>query len=308
MNHSPMAERDGAVTYDPMVAQPAGAPSLHSRASWGALLAGAVVAVTTGIALNTLGLAVGAGLVDAVQRDTPSATSMTVGAGVWLLASNLIGLYLGGVVAGRLSGTTSRTDAAFHGLGVWAVTFLLAITVLGNVGAGLVSSASSAVGSMVGGTARAVGAATGGAASQIDPQALIQRTRMVLTGPSDVTRMNTEQRGAEIASLIGTRVTQGNLSDADRRRLGQLVAAEAGIPEAEANQRIQATEAEAQRVAREAEQKAREAANATATATATSALWFFATMLLGALAAVLGARTGTRELVMAHQRPARGLA
>jgi hypothetical protein len=153
-----------------------------------------------------------------------------------------------------------------------------------------------------------VGAAAGGAASQVDPRAAIERTRLALTAPSDVGRMTPEQRSAEIASLVGSRVTQGSLNDADRTRLSRLVAAEAGIPEAEAAQRIQATEAEAQRVAREAEQKAREAADAAATATATSALWFFATMLLGAIGAIIGARTGTRDLVLAHQRQNRGLA
>jgi hypothetical protein len=123
-----------------------------------------------------------------------------------------------------------------------------------------------------GGAAQAVGSAASGAAGQIDPQAAIDRARMALTAPSDPARMTTEQRSAEIASLVGTRVTQGNLSDADRQRLARLVGAEAGIPEAEAAQRIQASEAQAQRVAREAEQRAREAADATATATATSAV------------------------------------
>jgi len=305
MNHRPNIDRDGAPVYDPMVAQPEAAPTLWPRASVGALLTGAVVAVTIGIALNTLGLAVGAGLVDAAQRDTPSATTMTVGAGAWLLASNLIGLFVGGLVAARLSGTTCRVDASYHGLGVWGVAFLFAIMVMGNVGAGIANRAANAVGSVVGGTAQAVGGAAGGVAGEVDPSAAIERARLALTAPSNPTSMTTEQRGAEIASLVGARITQGNLSDADRQRLSRLVAAEAGIPEAEAAQRIQATEAEAQRLAREAEQKAREAADAAATATATSAMWFFATMLLGALAAIIGARTGTRNLVLAHQRPGR---
>jgi hypothetical protein len=308
MNTRPQFERDGTTVYDPMVAQPEAAPSLLPRSSLGIVVTGAVVAVAVGFALNTLGLAVGAGLVDAVQRDTPSATGMTVGAGAWLLVSNVIGLFIGGLVAGRLSGTSCRIDASYQGLGVWALAFLFAFVVMGQVGSNIAGRAANAVGSAVSGTAQAVGAAAGGAASQVDPRAAIDRTRLALTAPSDVGRMTPEQRSAEIASLVGSRVTQGNLSDADRTRLSRLVAAEAGIPEAEAAQRIQATEAEAQRVAREAEQKAREAADAAATATATSALWFFATMLLGAIGAIIGARTGTRDLVLAHQRQNRGLA
>ena len=308
MNHRPAIGSDGAPVYDPMVAQPEAAPALRPRASFGVVLTGAVVAVTVGIALNTLGLAIGSGLVDAVQRDTPTAAAMTTGAGVWLLVSNLIGLFVGGLAAGRLSGTACRVDASFQGLGVWAIAFLFAFVVMGQVGSNIAGRTASAVGSVVSGTAQAVGAAAGGAATQVDPRQAIERTRLALSAPSDVGRMTTEQRSAEIASLVGSRVAQGNLSDADRTRLARLVAAEAGIPEAEATQRIQATEAEATRVAREAEQKAREAADATASAAAKSALWFFATMLLGAIAAMLGARSGARNLVLAHQRPARGLA
>jgi hypothetical protein len=308
MNHNPALDRDGTPVYDPMVAQPEAAPALPPRASFGVVLTGAVVAVTVGIALNTLGLAVGSGLVDAVQRDTPSAGAMTVGAGIWLLVSNLVGLFVGGLVVGRLSGTACRMDASYQGLGVWALAFLFAFTVMGQVGSNIAGRTANAVGSAVSGVAQATGAAASGAAGQVDPRAAIERTRLALTGPSDVGRMTTEQRGAEIASLVTARATQGNLNDADRARLTRLVAAEAGIPEAEATQRIQAAEAEATRLAREAEQKAREAADAAATATATSALWFFATMLLGAIAAVLGARSATRNLVLAHQRPSRGLA
>jgi hypothetical protein len=117
--------------------------------------------------------------------------------------------------------------------------------------------------------------------------------------------MTTEQRAAEIARLVGQRVTDGTLADADRQRLNALVAAEAGISEQDAAQRIQAAEADATRMARETEERARRAADATASGAATAAFWVFGALLLGALAAIIGARAGTRVMraVVATQRP-----
>jgi hypothetical protein len=295
----PAAAAPGAAASTPVaaVAAPEGAPALASRASWGAIIAGAVVALTIGLMLNTLGVAVGATAVDAVNRDTPSAGSFGIGAGIWFLVSNLIGLAVGGWVAARLSGTADNTDAGLHGLGVWAIAFLVSAVLLGNAAAGAASAVSGAVSSLAGGAARGAGSAASAVSSQVDPRALVDRARAALTGPSDPARMTSEQRGAEIAGLVGRRATTGPLADAERQRLNALVAAEAGISQQEAAQRVQAYEAEAQRQAREAEGRARQAADAAATGAATAAYTVFAALLLGAIAAVLGARAGARRLL-----------
>lgn len=264
----------------------------RGRASISAVLVGAVVAVTVGVALTALGTAIGAGLVDATERSTPSATSMTVGAGVWLLLSNLVGLFVGGMVAGRLSGGASAHDGGLHGLGVWGVAFLFALTVMG----GLAGQVGGAVSSLVGGAASSVAtgvtAAAGSAVPTMDPQAAVARIRAALTAPENPAQMNSEQRAAEMARLLANRVAQGEFAGTDRQRLGQLIAAEAGIPVEDANRRIATYEAEAQRLAREGEERARAAADATAKAASLSAWWFFATMILGALAAWVGATRG----------------
>ena len=280
------------------VAAPEGAPALPPRTSWGAIIAGAVVALAVGLMLNTLGVAVGATAVDAVGRDTPSASSFGIGAGIWLVVSNLIGLAAGGYVAARLSGTADDMDAMLHGLGVWAVTFLVSAVLLGNIVGGAASTVSGAVSSLAGGAASGAGKAVSTVADQANPQALIDRAKMTLTGPSEPARMTAERRGAEITGLIGCRVANGSLTDDERQRLNALVAADAGIPQQEAAQRVQAYEAEAQRTAREAEERARRAADAAATGTATTGFLVFAALLLGAIAAAIGARAGARNLLV----------
>jgi hypothetical protein len=279
------------------VARPEGAPALRPRVSWGAILAGSVIAVMIGFMLNILGAAVGATAVDAVGRDTPDASTFGIGAAVWLLAATLIGLAVGGYAAARLSGTADKTDAALHGVGVWAIGFLLSTVLLGQAVSGAASSAFTAASSAIGGAAQGAGSAVSAAAGQFDPQALADRARAALSGPSDPASMTAEQRGAEITRILANRAATGSLSDADRQRLTALVAAEAGIPQEEAAQRVQAFEAEAQRLSREAEQRARQAADAAATGASTAAFAAFGTLLLGAIAAVLGARAGARNLL-----------
>ena len=88
----------------PTAGVPEGAPSLRSRVSWGAVIAGAVLALAIALMLNALGAGVGATTIDATGRSSPSASSFGIGAAIWLLISNLIGLGVGGYVAARLSG------------------------------------------------------------------------------------------------------------------------------------------------------------------------------------------------------------
>src|ERR671916_311085 len=100
----PYAAGSATIPGAAAVAAPEGAAALPPRVSWGAIIAGAVIAVVIGFMLNILGVAVGATAVDAVNRDTPSASTFGIGAGIWLLAATLIGLAVGGYAAARLSG------------------------------------------------------------------------------------------------------------------------------------------------------------------------------------------------------------
>ncbi|SHK28455.1 hypothetical protein SAMN02745194_04608 [Roseomonas rosea] len=280
-----------------LAARPEGAPVLSHRISWGAIIAGALIAIAVGAALNLLGFAIGLTAVDPTARDTPSASTFGLAGSIWMLVSNLLGLALGGYAAARLSGTSDSPDATLHGAAVWGTAYLVSAVLLGSVVSGAAHTATNALSGAVGGIARGAGQAAQGAVPQMDPEELVNRARVALSGPADPARMTPEQRGAEIASLIGKRVTNGNFSGDDRTRLNRLVAAEAGITEEEAATRVQGFEAEARRTAEEAEQKAREAADEAARAASMAAFWVFAALVLGAGAAILGARTGRRDLV-----------
>jgi hypothetical protein len=291
-------------------AAPEGAPTLPPRISWGAVIAGAIVAVVVGLMLNVLGIAVGASAVDATSGETPSGTTFGIVSGIWLLVANLIGLAVGGYVAARFSGTADDTDGVLHGLSVWGIGYLLSAVLLGNIIAGTASTAVQGASSILGGVASGAGQAASAAAGPaqqavqgVNPQQLIERARTALQTGGDPARMTSEQRNAEIGQMVTRRVTSGNLPVQDRERLNQLVAAEYNISPDEAQRRVAQVEQQAVNTSQEAERRAREAANAAATASATAAYYAFGAMLLGAIAAVLGARIGTRN-VLAVRRTA----
>ncbi len=285
---------------------PEGAPALPSRISWGAVLAGGVVAVTVGAMLNVLGLAIGATTIDPTMvGETPSASTFGIAGGIWLLVANLIGLAAGGYVAARLSGTSDDTDGVLHGLSVWAIGFLISAVLLGNAVTGAVSGISRVMGSAAQGITQGAGEAVSAVApgmGNLDPRAIADRLQTSLQTGGEPAAMTSDQRRAEMAQIVGSRVTSGAADQGARDRLAQLAAAEFGIPAAEARTRVERLEAEATRVAQQAEIRAREAADAAANSAAMGAYWIFAAMLLGAVAAVFGARSGTRTMVRAVDR------
>jgi len=307
-----MQDRGEARIDDGVLVRPEGAPSLPARISWGGVFAGAVVAVAIGLMLNALGVGVAAAMVDATARETPTATTFGIGAAIWLLVSHLIALAVGGYVAARLSGNADETDATLHGMAVWATMFLLSAVLVGSMLAGAAGMATTAATNVVGGVARGAGAVipalTGmaGMGQEEGQQAgqtggpgagLVERVQSMLATGGDPVTMTSEQRMAEMGQLVTRRVTEGALSVAERERLNTLVAVEYNLPPEEAAARVQQAEQQATQALQQAEEQARQAADAAATGAATAAFAVFGTMLLGALAAVLGARRGTRELV-----------
>ncbi|WP_137179562.1 hypothetical protein [Roseomonas sp. AR75] len=286
------------------VARPEGEPSFPPRVSWGAVFAGGVAAVGIGAMLNVLGLAIGATTIDpATPGETPSADTLALAAGGWLLLANLIALAGGGWVAARLSGTADETDGMLHGFAVWAVAFLVSFVLLGNVVAGTASTAVRGASAVVGGAAQGLGQAAGQAAQAVapqlqgglDPQALAERLQQSLQEGGEPGAMSADARRAEIARILGERARQGSFEEGARERLVQLAAAEFGIAPEAAEERIRALEARAQQLATEAEAQARQAAETASNAAATGAYWIFAAMLLGAAAAAVGGRIGTRR-------------
>jgi len=122
-----------------------GYDSVRSRISWGAILAGATVAMAIYALLMALGVAVGMSVSDDVDRST-----LGTSAGVWSFISLLIALFAGGWVTTQVTTGESRTEAVLYGVVLWATTSVLLIWITTN-GARAGIDAARAVQSMTGG-------------------------------------------------------------------------------------------------------------------------------------------------------------
>jgi hypothetical protein len=281
------------------------APTLHlghnrSRISWGAILAGAVVAVATTLLLSLLGAAMGASSIHALDTTSTDLANYGTGAAIWEIINLALSMAFGGYVAARLSGTHSHLDAELHGITVWGVAVLLGSVLLAQALGGLIGMAWQGAGSVVSHAVGGADAISGVLPTGANPQAMIDRLQQSLGNSGDPTTMNREQISGEIAALVRRSVPNGNLSESDRNRLVDLVAAQSGVTKEEAARRVTGMENDAKATLAQAEQKARAAADEVARTTATAARALFTALVLGLLGALVGAWIGTRHKRILH--------
>jgi hypothetical protein len=105
------------------------------RLSWGAVLAGIIVALAAHIVLNLLGVGIG---IAGAPRGT-SAEWFGAGFATWWAVAGIIAAAIGGWVAGRTLGSADRNDGMIHGLLSWAgttlvIAFMLASALGGAIG------------------------------------------------------------------------------------------------------------------------------------------------------------------------------
>jgi len=91
--------------------------SVGSRVSWGAVFAGAVVALTLYVFLSVLGVALGLTISD---RTSTSTEHVATGAGIWAIVSLLVALFVGGLVTSRTTVGEKKGEAMMYGVLVWA--------------------------------------------------------------------------------------------------------------------------------------------------------------------------------------------
>ena len=125
-----------------------------ARISWGAIFAGAIIALATQIVLALIGMAVGLATLDPATGDNPSGTALGAGAAIWLVVSSLISLFVGGYIAARLAG---RFNGWLHGLITWGTLTLLTLMLLTTAAGQLIGAASGLTNFAVRNSDRALG-------------------------------------------------------------------------------------------------------------------------------------------------------
>jgi hypothetical protein len=283
------------------------------RISWGAVLAGVAVALVSQLALNALGLSIGAATIEPATTAGPTAGEFTTAAIIWMAASALLSLFAGGYVAGRMAGTSSATEGIIHGLTVWAVAAILTALSL-NVGVntvlGGVTDVLSAGTNLVQNGVQAISPAVADATDQIDIQreAIGEEVRSLLisidedpqgaAGPGaegdlevDTTSATEQQINLTLDRLFRLGIDAAD--DADRRDAIQTLAANTELNEAEAREQINQWEDQYATAVTNLEQTIESTADDFANTVSTTAGIIFAIMVVSAAAAGGGGFVGT---------------
>ena len=275
---------------------------LLNRISWGAVLAGVVVALVTQLVLNMIGVGVGAATLHPMSGDNPEASTFSIGAAIWWTISGIIAAFAGGYAAGRLAGRPKESTAGWHGLTAWALTtlvvFYLVTTTVGSLIGGVFGTISSAAGGLGRTAATAAQAAAPALAQANDPFSTIERSVREATGGNDPAAL----RDAAVSAVRA--VVTGNPEQAQqaRERAAQTLSKAQDISIEEARAQVQQYEQQYKDTVERTKQQAAKAADAAASAISKGALFGAVALLLGAIAGWFGGRAGTIDPTLTSAR------
>jgi hypothetical protein len=282
----------------------------NPAASWAAILAGAVVAISLSVVLLTLGAGIGFASISPWPDHGLSAGTFTVAGTIWLIVTQWLSAAAGGYIAGRLRHRwlATHTHEVFfrdtaHGLITWAVATLIIGTILAG-----------SMASLLGGGARAIGGVAAAGGQEIaavarpempgarrtegptgDPSAAYNLDKLFRsTTPTNVPGQSEQGAGAgdargEVMHIAGNALN-GAVSDDDRAYLAQLIASKTGVSTEEAQKRVDAFIASL----KDASAQAKAAADQARKSAATAALYTALALLIGAFIASVSAAIGGR--------------
>lgn len=253
--------------------------SFGSAVSWASIAAGAIAACALTLVLLAFGAGIGLASVSPWSNEGVSATTFTVGAGIYLVIVAVMSSAVGGYLAARLRTRFAglHTNEVFfrdtaHGMLAWAFATLLLATVLASAAAGIVSSA-----------VQGLGMAAPAAAAQASGPNDIVVDRLLRPADGGTAPANSPNAGdarAELSRLLSA-AGRGELAAADRTYVARVVAARTGMSQADAERRVN-----------EVITSAKQAADAARKAAMKLSLWMAAALLFGAFAASLAAVEG----------------
>ena len=279
--------------------------------SWSAAIAGAIAATAVIFIIIALGTGIGLSMTSPFGNG-PSATALTVAAAVWLVMAQAIGFACGGYLAARLrshftdsvGGETKFRDGA-QGFLSWALVVFVAALISAATGAIAFGGVARVTSEVAAGTAGldasgpGRGANTGGAntasTGTVDyfvdmlfraapGSAATAGSPATTTGQAAPPADAAGQR-AEVTRIVLRSISQNQLNGDDRDYLAQVVTERTGLSQQDAVARVNDVQGKAIDDAKQIADKA-------AKAGAYLSFWTFMSLLVGAVAALLGGILG----------------
>jgi hypothetical protein len=269
---------------------------LINRVSWGAVIAGVVIALVVQLILNLLGIGLGAASFDPATTDNPSATTFSIGAGIWWGVSGILAALAGGYAAGRLAGQPKESTGAWHGLTAWALTTLLIFYLLTTTVGSIVGGAFRTIGSLAAGTAQTLGttaqtavqAAAPSLSRTPDPFSTVERAVREASGGNDPAAL----RDAAISAVRALATAEPQQQQDARERAAQAIAKAQNVSVEEARSQVTRYEQQYRETVAKAKQQATAAAETATKTVSRGALFGAIVLVLGALAGWFGGRMG----------------
>src|SRR5690606_11125134 len=250
------------------------------------------------------------------EGEGAGAMSIGIAAIVWLFVVQIVSYGVAGYVTGRLrpiwapgySDEVYVRDTA-HGLAVWALSALVSVALFGSAMSTVLGTAVKGGAAVLQGTATvaATGAGAAGAAAGEGglggvsgmPSSDYFVDRMFRCEQPSPTADPADAR-AEVAIMLTVAAMRGDLAEQDRAYISRVIAAQSGVTEAEARERVDQVMTQAEQMRQEVTDQAQEVADAARKAAAAFALWAFAALLVGAFVASWMAMVGGRAARSPH--------
>ena len=277
---------------------------------WGPIILGTLGALAIMVVLVTFGGALGLSVTSAQPYAGLSAKALAVLAGLYAALVHVASFATGGYLAGRMRTPWSTTDTVEshfrdggHGFAVWALGVVVGAAFALSGVSGVLKAVRCHHRGRLGRRRRRRG-------QSADPGALQQLStlptdyavdRLLAPAPGALPHRLADRPGpaagsradlaAPIARAFAANLNNPQLDARDRAWLASLVSQRTGLPQADAEKRVD----EAFTELKAAEQKARDAADKARKAALIAGFFAAATMAIGAAAACAGAALGARH-------------
>ena len=220
-------ESDGPVRTTTIIAD------TSSHVDWPAVIAGAVIASAISSVLFAFGTGIGLSIASPYPAENVSPAIFAIVLSLWILLVTVMSFLAGGYFTGLLMRRRALSDHelemrdGMHGLLTWALAVLLGVLIAGWT---------------VGGVARtgtmAVSTAATSAASGNSPAASYYADMLLRSNnPPSVAPAEAEARRGEVSRIL-LRNVSGEVDEADRAYLAQLVTNQTGLAPVDATARV----------------------------------------------------------------------
>ncbi|WP_311031026.1 hypothetical protein [Mesorhizobium koreense] len=231
----------------------------RSYLDWPAVFAGAVVASAISLVLVTFGSAIGLSLTSPFDNTGMSAVGLAIALGLWLVWVQVSSFMAGGYVTGRMrrrayDATEHESDVrdGMHGLVMWGTGVLVGALFLALSAGGAATTAATAAG----GAAQSAIEKMASAAEGTNPFSQAVDTAFRASRPEAGSSVDARN---EAMAIVARGIANGDIPEADRTYLAQVIGARTNVAEDEAKTRVDTMITNARQAAEEAKRKAQRA-------------------------------------------------